>query len=123
MSEPLSGTQGYVKVNGVLKPADKWSGDFDQGVVDRMNFLTGGEPANARGQRTGEMVIEGPYEGPMGIERGNLYTFLLGAAAVPGLFITATGRVSKLSFSNDASSGPRFTIRAAQYGALGVTTM
>lgn len=121
MSEPLSGTLGYVKVNGALKPADKWSGDFDQAVIDRSNFTTAGEPANARGQRTGEMSIEGPYEGPMGIERGNLYVFLLGSTA--GLFITATGRVSKISFTNDKDSGPRFSIKAAQYGPLGVTTM
>ena len=117
MAEPLSGVLGSVRVNGLAVPGDKWTANFDQQVVDRSNFNTQGEPSNARGQRTGEISLEGPYEGPMGIDRGNLYDFTL--SVVSGLlFLVVTGRVSNITFSNDKDQGPRFSIRAAQYGPI-----
>jgi hypothetical protein len=115
----ISGTEGFVLKDGVAKPADKWSANLKQVVVDRSNFMTAGEPLNAKGQRTGEVTIEGPYEAPLGIDRGQLVLLSLGLSALP-FAISVTVRVSDLVITNDKDSGPRWSITGSQYGAASV---
>lgn len=112
---PLSGTSGYVNVNGVAKTADKWSGDLDQAAVDRANFTTAGEPSNAAGQRTGDITVEGPYEAALGILRGTVYTFRLGVTSL--LYMDVPARVTRVSVNNDCKDAPRWRVTAKQYGA------
>lgn len=118
MAFPLSGLTGSIKVDGTEKTADKWDADLDQAVVDRANFTTLGEPLNAAGQRTGQITMEGPYEGTLGVIRGQLYTFRL--VMDNGVEITTQARVSKVKFTNDAKDGPKWVVNAAQYGAATV---
>jgi hypothetical protein len=112
----LSGTSGYVQADGVAKSGDKWTFNGEQVAVDRANFTTSGEPSNAAGQRTGQITFEGPYEdAPLGVDRGTVYTFKLGITAA--IFLSVPGRVTNVTFSNDAKDGPRFSITAQQHGA------
>src|SRR5262245_3238094 len=116
----ISGVEGFVQAGGISKPCDKWTASLKQVVVDRSNFMTAGEPLNAAGQRTGDITIEGPYEAPIGIDRGQLVTLTLGISATP-FAVVVTARVSDLTVNNDKDSGPRWSITASQYGPATVT--
>jgi hypothetical protein len=111
---PLSGTTGYVLVNGVPKTASKWTASLKQAVIDRANFTTAGEPINSAGQRTGTITLEGPYEDTVGIVLGNLYTFVLGFT--PQLLVQVQARVSDFTPSNDCADAPRWSLTAEQFG-------
>jgi hypothetical protein len=117
----ISGTLGSVLVGGISKAGDKWSWSGDQAAVDRANFQTLGEPLNAAGQRTGEVTFEGPVEGVVGIERGLVYLFKLGVTNTIG--VAVSGRVTNVTFTNDAKDGPRFSVKAAQFGAASIIGM
>ncbi len=112
----ISGVSGFMLVNGVAKTADKWSADIKTNIVDRQNYTTGGVPINAAGQGTGDITMEGPYEGPLNITNGTIYTFFLGINTLGSVGLSVQGRVSSVQFSNDSNDGPRFRVQAAQYG-------
>lgn len=111
----LSGLTGAVTFNGASTSCDKWEADLAQVSVDRSSFQTEGEPKTAPGQRTGKLSCEGPYEQVLGIDRGNLVNFVF--VTTTALNVTVTGRVTKVKFSNDKDTGPRFAIEAEQDGA------
>lgn len=114
----LTGLTGYVTVNGAQITGDKFDTSRKQVVVDRSNFTTEGLPLNGPGQKTGEFVVEGPYEGILGVNEGSLYTFVFGITAV--LFLAVQARVSEVNLTQDKNTGPRFRITAEQYGAATV---
>ena len=112
----ISGVDGFVQAGGLSLKADKWTADLKQVVVDRSNFTTAGEPLNAAGQRTGDITMEGPYEGVIGVDRGQLVILTLGISQSQQLAVVLTARVSALNFTNDKDSGPRWSLTASQYG-------
>src|SRR5262245_41554384 len=118
MPGPYSGTQGYVRIGGVSKTASKWTADLKQVVVDRSNYTTAGEPLNAYGQRTSDITVSGPYEGPLQVVRGSLVDVVLGISA--DLFITVRMRVGGVQFTKDKDGGPEFTLTGNQYGPASV---
>lgn len=114
----ISGLEGYVLVGGVAVTADEWSAPLDQAIVDRMNFMTNGEPFNAAGQRTGQITFSGPYEGPIIVQRGTVYVFKLGFNT--SFYVLINARIKNVTLSNKANDGPRFQIQAAQIGSAGL---
>lgn len=116
----ISGVEGSITAGGAALEASEWSADLDTAVIDRSNFTTAGEPVNARGQNTGTITASGPAStttnlAGKGITRGALVTFVLRMTA--NVAVTVQGRVSKISYSNSSSDGPKWTVNAAQYGA------
>lgn len=117
----ISGTEGSVLAGGVALEASEWSGDFDQAVIDRSNFTTNGEPANAPGQRTGSITMRGPVStttalAAKGVTRGTLIVFRL--RVTPNLLIQVAGRVGKCNWNQNKDTGSDWNVQASQYGPV-----
>lgn len=120
----ISGVEGSVLANAVALEASDWSFDRDCAVVDRSNYTTGGEPLNARGQRTGTMSMSGPTSTTSalalkGVDVGSLLTFRF--RATPLIWVEMRGRVSKINGTGNKDNGSNWSIQAAQYGAATVS--
>lgn len=121
MANEISGTEGSVTGAGVALEASEWDFDGDQAVIDRSNFTTGGEPANAPGQRTGAISMSGPVSrttalAAKGVTRGSLVVFQLRVTA--NLMLQVVGRVSKCKWGQNKDTGSNWTVQASQYGPI-----
>jgi hypothetical protein len=103
----LSGTLGYVKVNGVPKAFGKWRAPLKANRPKVNNFLSGSQRV-VSGLLGASIQIEGPWDvGALGMAVGGSYTFLLGVS--PSVFVSVTAIVD-LEPSNDVEDAPRITI-------------
>lgn len=116
----ISGTEGYVTVGGSELTADKWDYSGKSAIVDRSSFKTDSQPLNAKGQKTGVLNFEGPYEEAISVTEGEVYAFVLGLTDTVNLAMNA--RVENFDISDEHSGGPRFKITAHRTGGAATFT-
>jgi hypothetical protein len=88
---PLSGTQGSVKIGTTAFAFDEWKCSMKDGAPKVSNFTSGGKAQYISGMQDADITCSGPYdEGNQAFDLGTTYTLVLGYTSEVNLTVTDT---------------------------------